>query len=244
MNDAADAPLYTMIKGAGSPLGDHLAVRLSASRKLALSDRPGVPIENVREHCRRPSEHRLWFQDLGRPDALGESLRRWMADPPARIEALVYAAGVFRPGPLRMLDHQEGRTVMDVGFLSAAELCRQLLSRRVNGEALRQIVFISSVAAIRGVRGFSYYAAAKAALNGFMRSLAVEFAPRVRVNSVLPGAIDTEKADPAMLADARESHPLGLGRMDDVTGAVAFLLSDEARWITGHSLVVDGGWSC
>ena len=79
-----------------------------------------------------------------------------------------------------------------------------------------------------------------------MRSLAVELAPQVRVNSVLPGGIGTQMTD-RMLSDAElkermeRDYPLGLGRAEDVASLVRFLVSDEARWITGQQFVIDGG---
>jgi NAD(P)-dependent dehydrogenase (short-subunit alcohol dehydrogenase family) len=134
--------------------------------------------------------------------------------------------------------------MLKINFVAPAEICRQLLLKAINGNALHDIVFISSVSALRGVRGFSYYSASKAALDAFMRSLAMEYAPRVKVNSVLPGAIKTEMAEPSMLAESALTHPLGLGHPSDIADAVEFLLSAKARWITGQQLVVDGGWSC
>jgi NAD(P)-dependent dehydrogenase (short-subunit alcohol dehydrogenase family) len=81
-----------------------------------------------------------------------------------------------------------------------------------------------------------------------MRSLAVELAPETRVNSVLPGALNTAMAQNAMsdadiVRNFQSDYPLGLGSPDDVASAVRFLLSDEARWITGQEIVVDGGRS-
>jgi NAD(P)-dependent dehydrogenase (short-subunit alcohol dehydrogenase family) len=79
-----------------------------------------------------------------------------------------------------------------------------------------------------------------------MRALAVELAPDTRVNSILPGALDTAMAASAMsdaevAANVKASYPLGIGKPEDIANAVQFLLSDEARWLTGQELVIDGG---
>ena len=171
-------------------------------------------------------------------------LRAWLAAEQTNVESLVACAGVFRAAALRLFEPTAARAIMEVNFFSVAEFCRVLALRNANDEALKNVVFISSVSAMRGVRGYSHYSASKAAVDGFMRGLAVELAPRVRVNSVLPGAVETLKSDPVLLAESKASHPLGLGQPRDVARVVEFLLSDAARWMTGQQIVVDGGWSC
>jgi 3-oxoacyl-[acyl-carrier protein] reductase len=111
------------------------------------------------------------------------------------------------------------------------------------------IVNISSVNAIRGHSGVAVYSATKAALDGMTRSLARELGPRkIRVNSVAPGYFDSD-----MVSDMTEEQkqriarrtPLGrLARIDEVASAVHFLTSDQASFITGQTLVVDGGITC
>jgi NAD(P)-dependent dehydrogenase (short-subunit alcohol dehydrogenase family) len=111
---------------------------------------------------------------------------------------------------------------------------------------LRNIVFVSSTASKFGAKGFSLYCASKGALDSLMRALAVELAPGIRVNSVLPGGVRTEMTesmfnDPQLADRLSVNYPLGLGQPSDIALAIEFLLSDKARWITGQQLVVDGG---
>ena len=109
------------------------------------------------------------------------------------------------------------------------------------------VVFVSSVHARFGLPGHPAYAAAKGALLGLCGQLAVEYAPRVRVNAVLPGPVMTPAWDGIGEADRRltvEATPAGrLGTPAEIAAAIAFLASPEASFITGASLVVDGGWS-
>jgi NAD(P)-dependent dehydrogenase (short-subunit alcohol dehydrogenase family) len=113
------------------------------------------------------------------------------------------------------------------------------------------IVFLSSVSALTGQPALSVYCASKAALIGLAKSLALEWASlRIRVNCIAPALVRGEMAEqfreelsPEQFREMEKLHPLGLGHPRDVANAVAFLLADTGRWITGTTLVVDGGYS-
>jgi len=110
------------------------------------------------------------------------------------------------------------------------ELTRLLVTRRINPGRLQAVVFVAGLEGRLGTHGDAPAAAAAGALESLARALAVELAPEARVNCVLTGN-----------AGRLEDPLLGAGCPEDAAGAVAFLLSGEARWITGQTLVVDGG---
>jgi 3-oxoacyl-[acyl-carrier protein] reductase len=161
------------------------------------------------------------------------------------IDVLVNNAGTTRDGVLaRMLD-EDWRTVIETNLSSTFYTCRAAargMMRRRGGA----IVNISSIVGVRGNWGQTNYAASKAGLIGFTKSLARELGSRgVRANVIAPGYVKSALTD-AIPEDARETMlantPLGrLGDPENVAAAVRFLVSDEASFITGEVLLVDGG---
>ncbi|UCF20912.1 MAG: SDR family oxidoreductase, partial [Gemmatimonadota bacterium] len=134
--------------------------------------------------------------------------------------------------------------VLDANLTSVFLTVREAARRVTNGG---KIVIVSSTAGQRGEAGHSHYAASKGAIISFVKSLAVELAPRdVQVNAVAPGWVDTEMAAPALRGGerARVLSQIPLGRLaasDDVAGPILFLCSKLARHITGEVLNVNGG---
>jgi 3-oxoacyl-[acyl-carrier protein] reductase len=161
------------------------------------------------------------------------------------VDILVNNAGVTRDGLLVRMSDEDWNTVIDTNLASCFYTCRAV-ARGMMKKRAGTVVNISSIVGIHGNWGQTNYAASKAGIIGFTKSLARELGSRnVRANVVVPGYVKTqltdvlpEEATAAML----ENTPLGrLGEPADVAGAVRFLCSDEASFITGEVLLVDGG---
>ena len=236
----------TLITGSSSSLGAEIAARLSQTRRLLLSGRNVSRLAQTRDRCARPHEHLLWPLDLRDVASLEALLRQCLTANGITVDGFVHCAGVLKLLPMRSVEVAAATETMNVNFLSAAEIVRLLLKKAINQHQLRSVVFVSSTASQFGAKGFNLYCASKGALDALMRALAVELAPAVRVNSVLPGAVKTRMTeamfdDPHVKARIERDYPLGIGEPSDIASAVEFLMSDNARWITGQQLVVDGG---
>ena len=161
------------------------------------------------------------------------------------VDVLVNNAGLTRDNILLRLSEQDWDAVLDANLKGAFHTTRAVLKGMMKRRAGR-IINMSSIVGITGNKGQANYAASKAGLIGFTKSVAKEYASRnILVNCIAPGFIETDMT--ASLPDAAratllEQIALGrLGRPEDVAGAVLFLASDLAGYITGQVLVVDGG---
>jgi 3-oxoacyl-[acyl-carrier protein] reductase len=161
------------------------------------------------------------------------------------LDILVNNAGLTRDGLLARMSDDDWRTVIDTNLASVFYTCRAVVRPMMKKRA-GAIVNVSSIVGVHGNWGQTNYAASKAGIIGFTKSLARELGSRnIRANVVAPGYVKTqltdvlpEEATGAML----ENTPLGrLGDPEDVAGAVRFLCSDAASFITGEVLLVDGG---
>ena len=161
------------------------------------------------------------------------------------LDLLVNNAGVTRDGLLARMSDEDWRTVIETNLSSVYYTCRAVIRGMMKRKA-GSIVNVSSIVGIHGNLGQTNYGASKAGIIGFTKSLAREVGSRnVRANVVAPGYVNTRLTD-VLPKDAREAMlsntPLRrLGDPDDVAGAVRFLCSDEASFITGEVLLVDGG---
>jgi 3-oxoacyl-[acyl-carrier protein] reductase len=161
------------------------------------------------------------------------------------VDVLVNNAGITRDGLLMRMSDDDWRAVLDTNLGGVFHTCRAA-SRGMLRRRSGSIVNLSSIVGVHGNPGQTNYGAAKAGIIGFTKSLARELGGRgVRANVVAPGYIDTRLTQelPGELKDAMlQSTPLGrFGSPEDVAGAVRFLCSDEASFITGEVLLVDGG---
>jgi L-rhamnose 1-dehydrogenase len=165
-----------------------------------------------------------------------------------RIDVLVCNAGICPFYDFLAIPEDVWDRTLDVNlkgvFLVSQMVARHMVERGGGG----RIVATSSISSMVGGKQQAHYCASKAGVNLLIKSMALSLAPHaITCNAVLPGTVETDinrdaLSDPALRAKLAEGTPLGrLGEPDDVVGAVLFLASEAARWITGTLLVVDGG---
>jgi len=247
-SEATPQPCVSLITGAASGIGRRLAQDLfAAGHSLILVDRDLNGLQSLTEPF--PGRFTLVQHDFAQDTGLDEHISAAIEEQ-GRLSGLIHVAGVSHVSPLKALSRADLERVMAINTFSAFDLVKHCSKPRHHRPGM-SVVFVSSIYSLVGSAANSAYAMSKAALNSLARSLAIELAPRcLRFNCVAPGFIRTEMLDalaqrmgPDYLAELERLHPLGLGRAEDVSNAIQFLLSDRARWITGSVLSVDGGFT-
>ena len=164
------------------------------------------------------------------------------------IDGWVHCAGIIEPFPIKFIQSKHIKSMFTINFDSACLLSSKLMQhKKVNNAS--SFVFMSSVSASHPYNGGSLYAASKAALESFSRSIALEFSSKgIRSNCISAALVETqmfEKTKNSLseteLLGILSSYPLGIGKPMDVAHASAFLLSNQSSWMTGTTITLDGG---
>lgn len=240
---------HVMVTGASSGLGRETAIALSrAGARLSLLGRDEERLAGTRESLDGDGHVQLAmaFSDL---ETSAETVKALTTEH-GPLDGIFHGAGSELVRPMRMFKNQHAETLFEAAVFGSLGIARAAASRGVLNDGA-SLVFMSSVAGLRGTAGMAGYSAAKAAVDGMVRSLACELASRrIRVNSMAGGGIQTEMHErlaKTLGADAldhyEKRHLLGFGTPQDVANAALFLLSDAAAWITGSTMAVDGGFS-
>ena len=239
MNMVSD---HILVTGATSGIGRAIVLALSKDHKVIAHGRDLQKLNLLVSDCSGNVE--VWHHDLALVDSIETALTDYIALKKISVGAIVHCAGDMRP--VKTVKLSEILQTFNVNIFSATLIVKTLLNFSLNKKNLKNIIFISSNISNFGAKGMAIYAASKAAVDGLMRSLAIELAPNVRVNSVLPGALNTAMtahifSDEEIAKRLNSMTPMGVGEVEDIVNAVRFLLSDSSRWIAGHQLTVDGG---
>ncbi len=182
---------YILITGASSGIGQRIAIEMSKTHNLILNGRNEERLEQTLSRCDTSRQHLKWLIDLENVSEVESSLEKLIIDNNCHILGFVHSAGYMKTIPLKMVSVDLFQNSFNVNVISAALIAKVLTKKKVNSDFLRNIVIISSNVSNFGAKAFSAYASSKAAVDGLMRCLAVELAPQVRVNSVLPGGVRT-----------------------------------------------------
>jgi 3-oxoacyl-[acyl-carrier protein] reductase len=236
-----------VVTGAGRGIGHAIAVRLaSEGARVASVSRTEANAKKTAEeiNASRADAAKAYSVDVADHAAV-QTIGAQILEDLGRVDILVNNAGVTRDGLSMRMPVEDWDAVLNTNLRGAFNFVQALMRPMIKQRSGR-IINISSVIGLIGNAGQANYAASKAGLIGLTKSLARELASRgITVNAIAPGLIETDMT--GVLSDElRQSIlqkiPLGkLGLPDDIAGAVAYLASAEARYITGQVLAVDGG---
>jgi NAD(P)-dependent dehydrogenase (short-subunit alcohol dehydrogenase family) len=239
-----------IVTGASSGIGRETSVLLSqlGARLILVGRRKSKLDETI--GLLAGDGHLAFSFDLSNIDGI-PNLFKEIVSYSGLISGLVHSAGIQFAQPLRISNADRVDELLRVNIVSSLFLTKALRQKGVCSLEGASILFVSSVMGLVGQPGQAAYSASKGALTSLTKSLALELArENIRVNSVAPAVVMTDMTEklfstmtPEQVKRIEEMHPLGIGRPRDVAYAIAFLLAETGRWITGTTLVVDGGYT-
>jgi 3-oxoacyl-[acyl-carrier protein] reductase len=237
-----------VVTGGAAGLGEAIALRLSADGfQVVIADLKSEDAEELaKDTCTRGSRAYSHQVDVSAPDSVS-ALFDWIQRKLGRCDALVNNAGIASTSPLVDVASAHWNSTFAVnvsGPLLMAQRAVRLMQERGHG----RIVNIASISGIRASAGRAAYGTSKAAIIGLTRQMAIEFATNgITVNAVAPGPVDTPLTRDVHTDLTRQSYYRAIpmrryGRPEEIASAVSFLCSDDASYITGHTIPVDGGY--
>lgn len=228
-----------LITGSTSSIGEELAISLSERYRIILSGRDITKLSNLKSKLCGVN-HLIWVCDFVN-DNINLSLLEFLNKFQIKPTHFLHVGGDFSISPIRLQKKEKTLESFQINVFSAIDIVGALSKKEYKKE-LKNIIFFSSISALRGKSGYAVYSAAKSSLIGLTKSLAIELNP-IKVNCFVLGAIMTNATE-NLLSDKEEmlnSHiPLGLGKSNDLNDWVAFLL-EKNNWMTGQELIIDGG---
>lgn len=240
-----------LVVGASSGIGKQTAITLSQiGAKLSLIARNEEKLKSVIAELEGDG-HDYFVADVSDVVSI-ESLVKEIVAKDGLLDGLVYSAGITGSMPLNMLKPEKLQHVMNTNFFGFIECVRQF-SKKGHYANNARIVSISSLAAKCGDKSHTAYSASKAAMEGAIRCIAIELAEKgIAVNAVAPGMTKTEMFNEYVKKTGEDSAPirkiierqyLGFGEPEDIANVICFLLSPAARFITGATIPIDGGYT-
>jgi len=240
------------ITGGSSGIGRATAIELTRlGASVIILGRDEGRLQDTLSQC-KGSENGYVALDLKEHEQLPGILKD-LASKYGPFTGLLHGAGRESICPVNLLKNSRVEPLFEASVWPMFSLAKAVTKKGVvDGEKRFSFVTMSSVAAMRGQQGMSVYSSVKGAIDAAVRSLAVELAPKnIRVNSIIAGAVKTEMHDRITqninedaIKEYNDKHLFGFGEVTDVVNAAIFLLSEQSKWITGTSLVVDGGYLC
>lgn len=220
-----------LLIGGSHGIGLSMATQLQEKHNVFIASRTSVGLESLRVT-------HIPF------DALSDDIDTSLL--PEKLHGFAYCPGSIILKPFKMMSLETFHEDMQLNFFSLVKIVKTIIPKITAGASM---VFFSTVAVGTGMPFHTSVAAAKGAIEGFAKSMAAEYAPKIRVNVVAPSLVDTSLAKRLLSNDRKremmnERHPLKrIGEAADIANIAVFLLSDHSTWMTGQIVGVDGGMS-
>lgn len=239
-----------IITGASSGIGRQCAITCSRhGASVVLIGRDTNKLQKVLSEL-ETGNHTYFSIDITKYQEL-ENMVSTIVEKFGKVSGFIHSAGAELTLPIRSMKPELYEKLFSINVIAGFEIVRIIINKKYIQDQGASIVFISSIMSILGQPAKTAYCTSKGAVTAGVRSLALELAPKnIRVNSVSPGIVETPLVEEMFKTIPEESrkaiidmHPLGIGKPEDVANACAFLLSEDARWITGTNLIIDGGYS-
>ncbi len=239
-----------LITGASSGLGKDAALKLNALGVFTvLCGRNEDKLIEVQSELENPKESSVLVLDFENYS----SIKAWLKDSVKEsgvFAGFVHCAGVDITKPYKLLKEADFDLLYKLNITTPFAIAKELVNKSFFDTRGGSLVWMGSVMGSLGQKGKIAYTANKSAIEGLIKSFALELASRkIRVNCIAPGIVETpltkdlfSKLSSEQVSAIEDLHPLGFGSPEDVANLVAFLLSDQARWITGTTHFIDGGY--
>lgn len=238
-----------LVTGASSGIGKGIAIYLSkVGANIIMAARNEEKLKETYNEL-EPGNHSYYLIDLNNLDEIEGMIDNICSDG-RKLNGIVHSAGISSTIPIQYIKLDNLKSIMSINFYSFIELVKHFSKRKYNDNG-GSIVAISSISSKVGARGLAAYCASKGALDSSIRPIALELAAKnIRINSIAPGMIKSQIYDGLIElvnnndfeTDLKKRQIMGLGKPEDVASAAAFLLSDASKFITGTSIIVDGGY--
>lgn len=235
-----------LITGASSGIGREISIKLSEQGyKCILTGRNINELNNTLSMM-SGMDHSIFSGDLN-----DHSFINKISDDINNLSAIIHSAGIIKLAPLKFINKVDFDNIMNTNLISPFFLTQSLLKKKkvLNNSS---VLFISSISGpLIGSKGNLMYSASKSAVNGIVKVLALELAEKkIRVNAISAGMIYSDMwkdesniiSSEQLLQDSKK-YPLGYGKPSDVASLASFLVSNESLWITGSTIVLDGGFT-
>lgn len=248
-----------MVTGASSGIGKQISIYLSrqganiimvSKNEERLKAAYNEMVSGLPYYKPESDNHSYYAFDLANLEGIGTMIHNICGNR-LKLDGLVHSAGISITMPVQFLKIIDLQNIMTVNFFSFVELVKHFSKRKYNS-GKSSIVAISSISGRVGAKGLTAYSASKGALESAIKTMSLELAPKnIRINAISPGIIKTQMYDGLVdivnskdyESELKKRQILGLGDPEDIAYASAFLLSDLSKFITGTSMVLDGGYT-